>query len=59
MIQRQVQFEKLGQQVLLGGKAVGGEDGGIQAGVGDFERVRAGQFKGAMEGAQAAFQSKS
>ena len=51
----QVQVEKLGQQVLLGGEAVGGEDGGVQGGVGVFERVRAGQFEGAVEGAQAAF----
>jgi hypothetical protein len=43
----QFQFEKLGQQILLGGETVGGEDGGVQGGVGVFERVRAGQFEGA------------
>jgi hypothetical protein len=51
----QVQFEKLGQQVLFGGEAIGGEDGGIQGGVGVLERVCAGQFEGAVEEAQAAF----
>ena len=48
----QVQFEKLGQQVLFGGEAVVREDGGIQGGVGVLERVRAGQFEGTVEGAQ-------
>ena len=47
-------FEKLGQQVVFGREAVGGEGGGVQGGVGVFERVRAGQFKGAVEGAQTA-----
>ena len=55
----QVQCEKLGQQVLLGGEAVGGEDGGVQGGVGVFERIRAGQFEGAVEGAQAAFDASA
>ena len=52
----QVQFQKLGQQVLFGGEAVGGEDDGVQGGVGVFEGVRARQFEGAVEGAQAAFE---
>jgi hypothetical protein len=46
---RQVQFEKLGQQVLFGGEAVGGEDDGVQGGVGVFEGVCTGQFEGAVE----------
>jgi hypothetical protein len=31
-----VRFQKLGQQVLLGGETVGGEGGGVQGGVGVF-----------------------
>lgn len=50
-----VQVQKLGQQVLLGGEAVGGEDGGVQGGVGVFKRVRAGRFEGAVEATEAAF----
>ena len=45
----QVQFENLGQQVFFGGETVGGEDGGVQGGVGVFQRVRAGQLEGAPE----------
>jgi hypothetical protein len=49
----EVQFKKLGQQVFLGGETVGGEDGGVQGGMGVFKRVRAGQFERAVKGAQA------
>ena len=49
-----VEGEELGEEVGFGGEAVGGEDGGIERGVGVFERVRAGEFEGAVEGAQAA-----
>ena len=38
-------FEKLGQQVVFCGEAAGGEVGGVQGGVGVFERVRPGQFE--------------
>src|ERR1035438_9543952 len=48
-----IQFEKLGQQVFFGGEAVGGEDGGVQGGVGVFEWICAGQFQGAVEGTEA------
>ena len=47
-----IQGEELGEQVFLGGEAVGGEDGGVQGGVGVFERIGAGEFKGAIEGAE-------
>ena len=39
-----VQGEELGEEVGLGGKAVGREDGGIEGGVGVLERVGAGEF---------------
>src|ERR1039458_8108209 len=51
----EVQGEELGEQILLGAEAVGGEDGGVQGGVGVFEGVGAGEFEGAVEGTQAAF----
>ena len=51
----QVAGEKLGQQVFLGGEAIGGADGGVQGGVGVFEGVRAGEFQRAVDGAQVAF----
>src|ERR1039458_8493857 len=51
----EVQGEELGEQILLGAEAVGGEDGGVQGGVGVFEGVGAGEFEGAVEGAEAAF----
>ena len=38
----------------FGEKTVRREDGGIERGVGGFERVRAGEFERAVEGAQAA-----
>ena len=49
-----VQREKLGEQIAFGGEAVGGEDGGVQCGVGVFQRICAGQFEGAIKCAQAA-----
>jgi len=51
----EVEFEELREEVLLGGEAVGGEDGGIECGVGVFERVVAGEFERAIHGPQAAF----
>ena len=44
-----VQGEELGEQILLGAEAVGGEDGGVERGVGVLQRIRAGQFEGAIE----------
>jgi hypothetical protein len=43
------------EEVFLGGEAVGGEDGGVEFGVGVFERILAGQFERAINGPQAAF----
>src|ERR1035438_10254894 len=51
----QIQGEELGEQILLGAEAVGGEDGGVQGGVGVFEGIGAGEFHRAVEGAEAAF----
>ncbi|MGO8927576.1 MAG: hypothetical protein ACLQU3_11880 [Limisphaerales bacterium] len=49
----QVQGEELGEQILLGAEAVGGENGGVQGGVGVFEGIGAGEFQRAVEGAEA------
>ena len=38
----QIQGEELSKQILLGAETAGGEDGGVQDGVGVFERVGAG-----------------
>ena len=48
-----VQFQKLGQQVLLGRKAVGVQHGRIQGGVRGRERIFAGQFQRAIQRPQA------
>jgi hypothetical protein len=37
----QIQGEELGEQILLGAETVGGEDGGVQGGVGVFEGIGA------------------
>ena len=50
----EVQGKELGEQILFGAEAVGGEAGGVQRGVGVLERIRAGQFERAIEGANAA-----
>ena len=47
---------QLGEQILLGVEAVGGEDGGFERGVGVRQRICAVQFEGAVERAQAALQ---
>lgn len=44
-----------GDKVSFSKEAVGGVDGGIEGGVGVFQRIGSGQFEGAVEGAQAAF----
>ena len=49
-----VEVEELGQEVGLGGEAVGGEDGGVERGVGVFQGIRAGQLQRAIDRAQAA-----
>ena len=49
----QVQGEELGERVFLGGEALGGEDDGVQGGMGVFEGIGAGQFERAVEAAQA------
>ena len=51
-----VEGEELGEQILFGTEAVGGEDGGVERGVGVLQRIRAGQFEGAIERAQSALQ---
>lgn len=51
-----VEVEELGEEVRLGGEAVGGEHGGIQRGVGVLERIGAGEFEGAIERAQPALE---
>jgi len=53
----EVEFEELGEEVFLGVEAVGGEDGGVEGGVGVFEWGFAGEFEGAVEGAEAAIAS--
>ena len=50
-----VEGEELGEEVGLRREGEGGEDGGIEGGVGVFERVCAGEFEGAVDGAQTAF----
>ncbi len=50
----EVQGEEPGEEVLFGIEAVGVEDGGVEGSVGVFERGSAGEFEGAVEGAQAA-----
>jgi hypothetical protein len=50
----QVQFEQLREQVFLGVEAVGGEDGGVEGGVGVFQRMRAGEFERSIDGAEPA-----
>lgn len=42
----EVEGEELGEKVHLGAEAVGVEDGGIECGVGVFQRVFAGEFEG-------------
>lgn len=49
-----VEVEELGQEVGLGGEAVGGEDGGVERGVSVFQGIRAGQLQRAIHRAQAA-----
>lgn len=49
-----VEVEELGQEVGLGGEAVGGQDGGVERGVGVLEGIRAGQLQRAIDRAQAA-----
>ena len=51
-----VKVEELGEEIGLGGEAVGGEYGGIQRGVGVLERIGAGEFEGAIERAQPALE---
>ena len=41
----EVQVEELLEEVLLGGEAVGGQHGGVEFGVGVFERIVAGEFE--------------
>lgn len=50
----EVQLQQLGEQVLLGGEAVGGENGGVEGGVGVLEGVLAGQFQRPVDGPEAA-----
>ena len=40
-----VQREELGEQIAFGIESVGGEDGGVERGVGVAQRIRAGQFQ--------------
>ena len=49
-----VEGEQLFEQIGFGAEAVGGEDGGVERGVGVAQRVPAGQVEAAVEGAQAA-----
>lgn len=49
-----VEVEELGQEVGLGGEAVGGEDRRVERGVGLLEGIRAGQLQRAIDRAQAA-----
>lgn len=53
---RKVQGKKLGEDVILGGEAVGVEGGGGEVGVGVLERVLAGEFQRSIESAEAALQ---
>jgi len=48
-----VEGEELGEQIFLRVEPSGGEDGGVERGVGVLQRIRAGQFEGAIERAQA------
>jgi hypothetical protein len=43
----EVEVEELGEEVGFGQEVVGGEDGGVEGGVGVFEGVLAGEFEGA------------
>ncbi len=51
-----VQVKQLLKEIFLGGKAIGGQDGGVERGVSVFERVLAGEFERAIDGAEAAFE---
>ena len=44
-----VEREQLFEQVFLGAETVGGEDGGVERGVGVAQRVPAGQVEAAVE----------
>jgi hypothetical protein len=50
----QIQGQQLRQQVRAGVEAVGVEDSGVESGMGVLERVLAGQFQSAVEGAEPA-----
>ncbi len=51
----EVQIQQLLEEVGLGVEAVSDEDGGGEGGVGVFEGVLAGEFEGAVEGTETAF----
>ena len=50
----QVQFEELGEQVLLRVEAAGRQDGGVEGGVGVLQRVPARQLQRPVNGLQCA-----
>ena len=50
----EVEVEELLEEVFAGAEAVGVEDSGVEGGVGVLERVAAGEFERAVEGAKAA-----
>ncbi len=49
-----VEVEELGEEITLGGEAVGGEGRRVERGVGLLEGIRAGQLQRAIDRAQAA-----
>lgn len=52
----EVEGEELGEKVGFGIEAVGGQHSGVEGGVGVLEGVGAGEFEGAVEGAETAFE---
>jgi hypothetical protein len=50
----EVEVKELLEEVAFGGETVGGEDGGVEGGVGVFQRVVAGEFERAIDGAEVA-----